>query len=256
MRIVSLTCSNTEIVDALGLADQLVGVDDHSDWPVDPLVGLPRVGPDLQIDVDAVEALRPDLVLASLTVPGHEAVVEALEARGLPLLVPAPTSVADVAGDLRTIGAALGVTARGEEAAERFLADLEALSVPPGDVPVLVEWWPRPVYTPGGDSWVTELLAMAGGRNPFASVEAPSFPASTEDVQQAAPEAIVISWCGVPTAKYRTEIVARRPGWEDVPAVRSGRIHPIPEAWLGRPGPRLVEGLRALRGVVRGPGCR
>src|SRR5262245_32085204 len=69
VRVVSLTCSNTEIVCALGLADCLVGVDNHSDYPVEVVTRLPRVGPDLDIDVERVAALEPDLVLASLTVP-------------------------------------------------------------------------------------------------------------------------------------------------------------------------------------------
>ena len=80
MKIASLTCSNTEIVCALGRADWLVGVDNHSDHPADILSGLPRLGPDLGIDVEKLASLAPDLVLASLTVPGHEKVVEAVAA--------------------------------------------------------------------------------------------------------------------------------------------------------------------------------
>src|SRR5471032_3588215 len=96
VRVVSLTCSNTEIACALGCAGYLVGVDDHSDYPVDVVTKLPRVGPDLGIDVARVAALRPDLVLASLTVPGHERVVAELEAAGLPFFAPEPVSLEDV----------------------------------------------------------------------------------------------------------------------------------------------------------------
>ncbi len=249
MRVVSLTCSNTEIVAALGLLDRLVAVDDHSDWP-EAVNDLERVGPDLQIDLDRVAALKPDLVLASLTVPGHEKVVDGLRDRGLPFLAPSPTSLEDIAADMRTIGAALDAPGAGEALATRFLEAIAADTVPEGALPVLVEWWPRPVYTPGRRSWVTELLRRAGGRNPFEHRDVPSLPVDTTDVRAAAPEAIVISWCGVPTARYRTELVTRRDGWDVIPAVRRGQIYPIPEAWLGRPGPRLVEGLRALREVV------
>ena len=80
MRVVSLACSNTEIVCALGCGDLLVGVDDHSDYPQEIISTLPRVGPDLEIDVDTVAALKPDLVLASLTVPGHEKNIEKIAA--------------------------------------------------------------------------------------------------------------------------------------------------------------------------------
>ena len=87
MRVVSLTCSNTEIVCALGQSGLLVGVDDYSDFPPQPLKGMPRVGKDLDIDMDKVVALKPDLILASLTVPGHERVVEAVAKTGTYALV-------------------------------------------------------------------------------------------------------------------------------------------------------------------------
>jgi iron complex transport system substrate-binding protein len=78
MRIVSHTCSNTEIVCALGCGDRLVGVDADSDHPPEAVARLPKLGRDLELDVAAVRALRPDLVLTSQTVPGHERTVAAL----------------------------------------------------------------------------------------------------------------------------------------------------------------------------------
>ncbi|NBD95503.1 MAG: hypothetical protein GVY11_03385, partial [Gammaproteobacteria bacterium] len=66
MRIVSHTCSNTEIVCALGRAGWLVGVDDHSDHPASVVSRLPRIGPDLDVDVERIRTLEPDLVITSL----------------------------------------------------------------------------------------------------------------------------------------------------------------------------------------------
>ncbi|MBA2320193.1 MAG: ABC transporter substrate-binding protein [Deltaproteobacteria bacterium] len=249
MRIVSLTCSNTEIVCALGLADRLVGVDDHSDFPEEVVADLPRVGPDLSIDVDAVAALRPDLVLASLTVPGHERIVAALVARGLPFVAPEPVSLDDVYRDIRDIGNALGA----DRAAEEEVARMQA-AMPPVHLDrrptVLVEWWPKPVIVPGRQSWVTDLIHLAGGRNPLAERDVKSTPVTDDEVVALAPDAVVISWCGVPLHRYRRDVVSRRAAWAGVPAVRNERIVPITEAFLGRPGPRLVEGYRALRAVV------
>lgn len=71
MRVASLCPSNTEILAYLGLTDQLVAVDDYSDWPA-AVNTLPKLGPDLSIDMNAVEKAKPDLVLASLSVPGME----------------------------------------------------------------------------------------------------------------------------------------------------------------------------------------
>lgn len=78
MRIISICPSNTELVGYLGLKNNLVGVDNYSDWP-EVVNSLPRVGPDLEIDMDKVEQLQPDIVLASLTVPGMERNIEELE---------------------------------------------------------------------------------------------------------------------------------------------------------------------------------
>ncbi len=78
----------------------MVGVDDHSDFPAEVVNALPRVGPDLGIDVDKVTALKPDLVLGSLTVPGHEKIVAALETADLNYHAPEPVSLEDVYRDV------------------------------------------------------------------------------------------------------------------------------------------------------------
>ena len=251
MRVVSLTCSNTEIVCALGRAGDLVGIDDFSDYPAAAVARLPRVGPDLGIDIAKVEALAPDLVLASLTVPGHEKVVAALAATGLPYLAPAPESLADVARDVREIARHLGVAARGEQLA----SELEAAFVPSpliagGRPRIAIQWWPKPAILPGRRSWASELIELAGGESLLGGEEVASRPVADEEFARLAADAIVISWCGVEEAKYRPEVVARNPAWQEVPAVRHGRIFKVAEAFLGRPGPRLRQGLEALRAVV------
>lgn len=251
MRVVSTTCSNTEIVCALGCAELLVGVDDHSDYPPEVVEALPRVGPDLQVDPARVAALEPDLVLASLTVPGHEKVVASLEAAGLRVIAPEPTSIDDVYADIRLIAGLLGVPERGEalarELAER-LAPRPRLARQPR---IMVEWWPKPAIAAGQRSWVADLIERAGGVCALEE-DVASRPLTPEDAAAMAPDAVVISWCGVPTHKYRASVVRDRPGWAQIPAVASDQIHPVAEAYLGRPGPRLAEGLDALRAVVEG----
>ncbi len=254
MRIIAHTCSNTEIVCALGRADWLVGVDDHSDFPPGIVVDLPRVGADLDIDVERVEALKPDLVITSLTVPGHERCLERLRNAGLPCLVTQPHSLADVVEDIRRIGQALDA----EQSAADLIAKFEQrLNTPIPDhppVPVLIEWWPKPVIVPGRKSWVNEMLQLVGGVNPFAEADCESREIATAQAVAARPEAIVMSWCGVAEDKYRPHIVTRREGWSAIPAIQSGRVVPISEAWLGRPGPRLIEGIDKLAEVVHA--CR
>lgn len=250
MRVVSLTCSNTEIVCALGRADDLVGVDDWSDFPAEVVARLPRVGPDLGIDVEKVKALEPDLVLASLTVPGHEKVVAAIEAAGLRYVAPAPEKLADVARDVREIAGLLGVPERGEALAAELETAFKPAAVPSRRPKIAIQWWPKPAILPGRRSWAHDLVELAGGESLLGGEEVKSRPLTDEEFAALAPDAVVISWCGVELDKYRPEVVARNPAWQTVPAIRHRRIFKISEAFLGRPGPRLVDGLAALRAVV------
>jgi iron complex transport system substrate-binding protein len=257
MRVVSLACSNTEIVCALGCADLLVGVDDHSDYPPDVVARLPRVGPDLEPDVGRVAALEPDLVLATLTVPGHERVVAQLEAAGLPYIAPEPVSLEDVYRDIRNIGARLGVPERARDVAEAMQRELEPTPAAHEETErpkILLEWWPKPVIAPGRLSWASDLIARAGGSNPLGADDVKSRPLSDEEVRDIDPDAIVLCWCGVPFEKYRTDVVLDNPSWRAVTAITGRQVHCIPEAFLGRPSPRLIDGFRALRAVVEA--CR
>ncbi len=253
MRIVSLACSNTEIVCALGCADRLVGVDDHSDFPEDVIAGLPKVGPDLEIDVERVAALEPDLVLATLTVPGHERVVERLEQAGLPFIAPEPVSLDDVYRDITKIGARLGVPERATEliAEMRGSLDVDEPAEGVADAPtVMIQWWPKPVITPGRLSWATDVVEAAGGRALLGHEEHKSRPLTDEEVAERAPDAVVLSWCGVDPAKYRPDVVLSNERWRSLDFVRHERVFSIGEPYLGRPGPRLVEGVRRMREVV------
>jgi iron complex transport system substrate-binding protein len=250
MRVVSHTCSNTEIVCALGAAGTLVGVDADSDFPEDAVAALPKLGRDLEFDVEGTAALKPDLVLTSLTVPGHERIVGQLQDAGLRTLVCDPLSLEDVYDDIARIAGALGVPARGADLIADMRAAMPAADAASARPRVLIEWWPKPVIAPARQSWATDVLVLAGGRNPWAGRDAKSVVLSDADVLAAAPEAVVMSWCGVSAEKYRAEVVRRRPGWAEVPAVVADRIAAVSEACLGRPGPRLVEGYRALRALI------
>jgi iron complex transport system substrate-binding protein len=231
----------------------LVGVDDHSDFPVDVVAALPKVGPDLDIDVDKVATLKPDLVLATLTVPGHEQVVARLEEAGLSFVAPEPISIDDVYRDVRDIGARLGVPERAEAlvAEMQTVLDVDAGSPLPEDAPsILVQWWPKPVITPGKQSWVVDVLAAAGARAILGHEDHKSRPMTDQEVVDLAPDAVVLSWCGVHPDKYRPDVVLKNEAWSELSFVTDGRVFCVGEPYLGRPGPRLVDGVLKLREVV------
>lgn len=249
VKVVAHTASNTEIVCALGLGHTLVGVDADSDYPPEVVAELPKLGRDLAFDADAVAALAPDLVLTSLTVPGHEKVVADLRATGIPVYVADPLSLDDVYADIRAIAHRLCVPATGEALVQSMQQAMPACTGGPS-TRVAIEWWPKPAIVATGQSWVNEILALAGGCNPWAHRQEKSATLSPSEALHGAPDVIIISWCGVKESQYRVDKVLSRPGWEEIPAIRQQQVYPITEAHLGRPGPRLVEGYRRLRDIV------
>ena len=253
-RVVSIAPSNAEIVGALGATKLLVGVENSSDFPPE-VIGLPRLGPDLAIDMEALQALKPDLVLASLSVPGMERNIAALDILGLPMLVLAPRNLKDIEHDLLRTGKLLGTEAQAAQALAGMRARLKNLAQhgqhQPA-LPVYLEWWPKPLYTPGRDCWSNELIALAGGRNVFGQLPGQSTEIQIADLVRADPALILVAWCGVPFHQLNPGRVLRRKGLEGVRAIREGRVHAIDESLLGRPGPRVVEGIEAIAACLAG----
>jgi iron complex transport system substrate-binding protein len=252
MRIVSLCPSNTEILFALGLGPKVVGVDDWSDWP-EEVKALPKVGGDLNADLDRVQALRPDLVLASLSVPGMERNVQGLKERDLPHLVLDPHSLDEVLADMLTVGDACGVRSRAEKIVEEAHVRIEAVRHRRSarrNVRIYWEWWPKPLIAAGQSSWVQQMSHIAGARNVFADVEPGSRVVADADVIQRDPELLMICWCGTLQRIQETSRVSSRPGWDRISGVIAGRIHCVPEALFGRPSQRLLDGLEMLETLV------
>ena len=249
MRVISLCPSNTEMMEYLGLTHLLVGVDDFSDWP-ESIVGLPKLGPDLSINMDHVEKLKPDIVLASLSVPGMEKNVDALMERGIPHIVLNPQSLKNIAEDLINIANELGEPERGLEAARHFQARLESVKEKRETVngrPTLYwEWWPKPIFTPGKINWLTEISEKAGAINIFGDVELASVQIDWSDVLSRKPDFICLAWVGVRKEKVQKSIVKKRPGFEKLNYSTDSRILILEEELYCRPSPRLLDGLEKL----------
>ncbi|MEH7308749.1 cobalamin-binding protein, partial [Neobacillus drentensis] len=241
--------SNTEVIEYLGLTHLLVGVDDFSDWPAS-IESLPKLGPDLSINMDLVEQLQPDMVLASLSVPGMEKNVEALQKRGIPHLVLNPQSLTDIENDLMTIAEALGELERGVEAARQFRFRLEKVKQRSANLsyrPSLYwEWWPKPIFTPGKVNWLTEISQAAGAVNIFQDVELASVQTDWEDVVSRKPDFICLAWVGVRKEKIQKSIVKKRSGFEKLGFLSDERILILEEELYCRPSPRLLDGLERL----------
>ncbi|HKZ58441.1 MAG TPA: cobalamin-binding protein [Candidatus Thermoplasmatota archaeon] len=251
-RIVSLAPSNTEIAYYLGLGPQIVGVCDDSEWPPDARTKA-KVGMDLQIDAEKVAGLHPDLILASLSVPGMEKCVADVRERGLGAIVLDPKSVENVLENIAEVARAAGVPGRGRalvatlrEAFRRVERAVEGLARPT----VFWEWWPRPLISPGGKSWMVDIVRIAGGRMLFGDEAKESLPIEASRVLEADPEVVVLCWVGAIAKKQDPAKVYERSGWEVVKAVQERRVFALPDVLFAAPGPRLVDGATMLAKVL------
>jgi iron complex transport system substrate-binding protein len=246
-RIVSIAPSNTELLHALGLGRRIVGVDSWSDYPP-RVLKLPRLGSDLRVEVDRVAALQPDLVVASLHVPGMQDNLPAFERAGLAYLALGGRGLEGVWQDMRVLGEYLGRAER----AEALIAQTRARMVRvaercAGRSPrprVHWEWSAQPVVA-GRRSWITEMLALCGADNAYADLDVESVRVTPEEAVGRRPEVVVACWCGARKLPTRERILARA-GWQDTPAMRQGRVWVVAEDLFGRPGPRLADGVERL----------
>ena len=251
-RIVSLAPSNTEIVCAIGACDRIVGVTDFDDYPPE-VADIDKVVTQAQVDVEAVVAAEPDLVLAAGNELTPTTVIDQLDGLGLPVLVLYPESLDEVIDDVELVGQAIGEV----DAAATLMDDMEARIAAVADA---VSGLDRPrtfyevsvfegtIYTAGEGSFLASLIETAGGE-PITG-DALSTSIELEDLVAADPELILLG-----DATYdptiTPETVAARPGWDQMTAVHHGDIRVVTEdVVITRPGPRIVEGLEALAGHI------
>lgn len=241
-RIVTLAPNVTELVAFAGAGDRIVGTDSMSDFPPQ-IAPLPDVG-GLQPSVEAIAALDPDLVIAS-TAGNPPAIAGALAALDIPLYVLRTDRLGDLAHALRALGPILGVD--GEGAASRLEAAIAAQRRVRGARPrVMVVLWPDPLYVSGRNTFIDDLLEVAGAEN---AVDVDGWPAySTEAVIHRPPDIVIYPAAAVPAGAMRA--LGRTPAWRDVPAYRDGQVHAVSDDELLRPGPRVPKGLADLNAIL------
>lgn len=252
MKLISICPSNTELLHFLGATPDLIGIDDFSDWPSE-VEQLPRLGPDLSIDMNKLEALEPDLVLASLSVPGMEKNIEELNKRNIPHVIYDPQSLTDIQNDLLDLGKRLNRLNVANHAVNWMKNEIEEYKRISDTLHVrkkiYFEWWPKPVFTPGKINWLTEISRLAGGMNIFEDVELASVQTTWEDVVGRKPDLIGMVWVGVKTDKMNPSHIKKREGWDILNAHRT-EIKKLEESLFCRPSPRLIFGLKRLAALI------
>jgi len=281
MRVVSLLPSATEILFALGLDKEVVGVSHECDFPaqardkcvvirsriphdaspseIDRLVRefVSRGESLYSVDAEALQTLAPDLIITQdlchvcAASPDDLATALAGFGRHPEVLCLNPQNLGDVWRDILWVGEETGRGPRAEAVLKRIGArlgalesQLESLSERPH---VGFLEWLQPFYV--GGHWVPEMIEFAGGEDIFGSKGKPSFRVLLEDVIAASPEILLIAPCGYSAEQARNEYrtMTFPEEWHAIPAVRNNRVYALEaNSYFSRPGPRLITGLEAL----------
>jgi iron complex transport system substrate-binding protein len=247
-RIVCLVPSVAEWLFALGAGERLVGRTDYCDHPAEA-AARPSVGGMVAPSLEAIVALRPDLVVATDAGNRWETFA-ALDALGIPVLSLHAARLREIADVVHRLGA---LTER--EAAvgpalarlERRVEDVRRAVAGRRRPRVLYVLWPEPLIVPGRDALVTELIDIAGGES-ITRHERGDYPRfSLEAAVARAPEVIVLARHGTGSGPIDR---ARWDRFGGLPAVREGRVHGVDGNLLHRWGPRVAEGLVVLARVL------
>jgi len=287
MRIVSLVPSATEILCALGLANDIVGISHACDWPP-TIFGRPRLtatcldaeltsleidqrvretlssGNSLyEIDGELLRKLHPELVITQeqcqVCALNRDHTLCAIDSLGLNVrsLSLAGGNFAGLYRDISSVGSATERTEAAERLVNQLAARLEAVAQRTASASrpgVFCLSWFDPLMTAG--SWITEMLRVAGGHDPFGSGNAASSPISMDRLLSQPPEVIFLMPCSFSQQRSSREWAQIRslPVWRALPAVQAGRVFTLESSLFHRQGPRMVDGAELIASLLH-PDC-
>jgi iron complex transport system substrate-binding protein len=287
VRVVSLIASSTEIVCALGAGDLLVARSHECDHPRSVVERLPaltapkfvvdsssarideRVKEILRsslsvyrVDVDALEAVRPDVIITqaqcevcAVSLKDVEAAVCQMVSSRPRIVSLEPNGLEDVFTDIRKVAAALDRADAGEALVGALRARIatvadRARALPTRPTVACIEWI-EPLMAAG--NWMPTLVELAGGTNLFGEANKHSPWMTWEELVARDPEVIVVLPCGFDIPRTLTEmhLLAERPEWSRLRAVQHGRVAVADgNQYFNRPGPRLVESLEIVAEIL------
>ena len=268
-RIISLAPSSTEILFFLGLGAKVVGVTDQCNWPEEVRLRrtIEKVGSFSCPDMEKITFLKPDLLIAYRGV--HDRFLGEFKKRGIQVLLMSPTKAEDILEDMERLGFLAGMSGAAEDRVRSLRERLRKAKVK-----VHEDSKPRvfrlmgdgPIFTPTKCCYQYDAIVLAGGSPMPVDSSAAYAPVSLKDLIRFNPDIII--GCGRKKDEQPKEIcqgcIRENPicqrviddirnwkGWEDIKAVREGRIYSIPCEIICRPGPRIFDGTERIAGFIK-----
>lgn len=248
-RIISLTPSNTEILFALALEDEIVGVSSYCDWPAEAKK-KEKVGSFSNPNIEKIISLKPDLVLLAGIEQGH--LKNILSNLNIKFLVTQPANLKELISSIEEIADLTDREKQGRALVDKIKKAMRGLDrmvskIPVGARPkVYIEFWHDPIMTIGGNSFINDLIETAGGINIARDLKRSYSKIDPEAVIFRDPNIIILTY-HAQGKNWIKENFAKRIGWRDIDAIKNKRIiQDINPNIILRPGPRVAEGLIEL----------
>lgn len=248
-----LICLSEETVETIYLLEQehkLVGVTGYAVRPSRVRKEKPRVSSFVSGNIEKIRALNPDLILTFSDVQAQ--LSKELISEGFNVLAFNQRNIAEIYAMVKTLGALLNCKLRASllvQKLKRIIAKYD--SIDRSHKPrVYFEEWNEPLIT--GISWVSELVEIAGGTDIFVDkskvIKAEGRVVSSDEVIAANPDIILASWCG---KKVNVDLIAHRPGWKQISAIKANLIYEIKSPMVLQPGPgAIIDGLPTIYKII------
>ena len=241
-RIICLVPSITDTVFALGAADDVVAVSDYVKYPSEAMK-KPSVGSISNPSIETILALHPDLILG-MPHQNQQAVFDQFEHLAIPIYLVDPHGIAGILRSVISLGQATGRQAQATALSSRLQQRIEAVRLAVKGKPVVSVFMPvsyDPVVTIGKGSFITDIIEAAGGRSITSDIDQEWPHISMEAVIARTPQALLMMRGGTITP----DILKTRPGWDTLPAVRSGRVYFV-DRRVNFPSPVAIDALEDL----------
>ncbi len=252
-RIVSLNPGLTEITFALGAGSRLVAVDTYSDYPPEAGNVQPRLTTYPSPSAETIVGLKPDLVLA---LADRDEDLAAIRRLGIPVLKLFPRDFDAAVQTMLTLGRLYGTSEMAMTVASDMVARRDAVLAAVADAPrprvyeELDASEPDKPFVAGPNGFYGQLVDLAGGTNVFGDLPSDVAQVGAESIIQRDPEIIILTDATVPFNPQTPSMVAARPGWDGITAVKTGAIYAVPGTIYSTPGPRLIDGLEHLANLL------
>lgn len=246
-KIVSLAPSHTEILFALGLGDKVVGVTSYCDYPKEALA-VEKVGDFSGNNLEKIIELSPDLVIQYGS--GDENENARLKEAGINVIGFEPESIDEIIDTINRIGQITGTADNAETLTDKMIKDKDEIISKLKNtekVKVFYEIWHDPLMAAGPGSFMDQLMALAGGENiaSDAQDEYPQF--DLEQLVERNPEVYLTS---ADMPEKTVESMIARPGYENIEAMKTGRVYVLDANIVSRPGPRIIEALELVAKAI------